>query len=488
MVQHLRCPRGHRWEAAVDQAATTAPVLLSCPVCGGAGQPANAQTDREPTLPEQGVEVNASTLVPSSAPPASDPANEVSVTEETLAPSGPSSKPASGHGDTVPKSEPASAFPETIAPSQSASAFSETIAPSEPASKPAGGNRFAIPGYDVKDVLGRGGMGIVYKARQIRLNRLVALKMMLAGTDAEPEELARFRSEAEAVARLQHPYIVQIYEVGEHDGRPYFSLEFLEGGSLDKKLKSTTLRPREAAEILAKLAQAMAAAHQRGIIHRDLKPANILLTADGTPKITDFGLAKRLEEDQGRTRSGAVMGTPSYMAPEQAMGKINELGPSADIYSLGAILYDLLTGRPPFLGATVLETLQMVQTEEPLRPSRLHPKLPADLETICLKCLEKEPPKRYASSLALAEDLGRFLDGKPIEARATPAWERAWKWARRRPAAAALLALATVTVLGLITAGAAFARYESRARNEKAHEADVQAQLKKQAEAEAQRH
>jgi serine/threonine-protein kinase len=309
--------------------------------------------------------------------------------------------------------------------------------------------------YRVLKVLGAGGMGVVYQARQARPQRLVALKMILAGARGG-ERLARFRSETEVVARLQHPNIVQVYEVGEHDGRPYFAMEFLGGGSLGQKLAAAPLTVRAAAELAAALARAVQHAHERGVVHRDLKPANVLLTADGTPKIVDFGLAKLLEGDPGtppaeyQTESGAILGTPGYMAPEQALGRGKEIGPAADGYALGAILYEALTGRPPFKGATVLETLEQVRSQDPVAPSRLRPGLPRDLQTICLKCLEKEPGRRYASAQELADDLGRFLGGEPIRARPVPLWERAVKWARRRPAAAGLMALSGLAIGGLI--------------------------------------
>jgi WD40 repeat protein len=306
-----------------------------------------------------------------------------------------------------------------------------------------------VPGYEIVGELGRGGMGVVYQALQLSLNRLVALKMVLAGGHAGPDQLARFRSEAQAVASLQHPNIVQVYEVGEHNGTPYFSLEYIEGGSLAQKLGGTPVAARPAAQLIQTVAEAVHVAHQRGIVHRDLTPGNILLTSSGVPKITDFGLAKRLDADAGRTQTGAILGTPSYMAPEQAGGKIKEIGPGTDIYALGTILYELLTGRPPFKADTVLETLHQVVMDEPVPPVQLQPKVPRDLETICLKCLQKEPRKRYASAEALASDLRRFLAGESIEARPTPAWERGLKWARRRPALAALIGVSTLAVLVL---------------------------------------
>jgi WD40 repeat protein len=314
-----------------------------------------------------------------------------------------------------------------------------------------------IPGYDMLDELGRGGMGVVYRARQRRAQRLVALKMILAGGHAGPEAAARFAVEVEAVARLQHPHIVQIYDVGEHDGRPYFALEYVDGGSLEKKLTGTPQPARAAAEMVETLARAMHHAHRQGIVHRDLKPANVLLTADGTPKVTDFGLAKLLVGGGGmQTQSGAILGTPSYMAPEQAGGKSKDIGPAVDVYTLGAILYEMLTGRPPFRGETPLETLQQVQSTEPVPPSRLQPRLPRDLTTICLKCLQKEPAKRYASALALAEDLRRFLTNRPIQARRTGVPERAWRWYRRNPALGTL-AVAVAALLVVLAVGSLFA-------------------------------
>jgi WD40 repeat protein len=309
------------------------------------------------------------------------------------------------------------------------------------------GGREIIPGFEVLGELGRGGMGVVYKARQIKLRRLVALKMILAGAHAGTDDLARFRVEAEAVARLQHPNIIQIHEIGDHNGLPFFSLEFCAGGSLASRLHGTPLPAQEAAQLIETLARAMHAAHQQQIIHRDLKPANILLTADGRPKITDFGLAKKLDEG-GHTPRGEVMGTPSYMAPEQARGWIDQLGPTTDVYALGAILYEIITGRAPFRAATPMETLQQVLADDPIAPSRLQPRVPRDLETICLKCLQKEPNKRYGGALELADDLLRFRSGETIRARPVSVMERSVKWARQRPAVAGLLALVVVLTFG----------------------------------------
>ena len=280
-------------------------------------------------------------------------------------------------------------------------------------------------------------MGIVFKARQVRLNRIVALKMILAGSHTNPDAQARFRTEAEAVAGLRHPNIVQIFDVGEHDGMPYFSLEFVEGGSLETRLDGTPWLGPPAAQLMEPVARAMYVAHQNGVIHRDLKPANILLTKEGLPKITDFGLAKRLDSDSNQTRTGTIMGTPSYMSPEQASGAKAEVGPLADVYALGAILYELLTGRPPFRGATPVDTLFQVVHGEPVAPSQLNPKAPRDLETICLKCLQKESKKRYASAEVLADDLLRFQKGEPIQrvrwgaSRSSAAGAAAIPWLRR---------------------------------------------------------
>lgn len=306
-----------------------------------------------------------------------------------------------------------------------------------------------VPGYELMERLGHGGMGVVYKARQKRLDRTVALKMVLAGAHASPEQLARFGHEAEAVARLLHPNIVQIHEVGDHGGRPFLCLEFVEGGGLDKKIRGTPQPAREAAALVETLARAVHHAHLQDVIHRDLKPANVLLTAAGTPKIADFGLA-RFGAGSGQTQSGEILGTPSYMAPEQAAGRISAIGPAVDVYALGAILYELLTGRPPFCAANAIETLRQVIEQEPVPPTRLQPNVPLDLETVCLKCLQKAPNKRYASAVALADDLRRFLDGWPILARPTSAWERTLKWARRRPALATLVAVSIAAVVAVI--------------------------------------
>jgi len=304
--------------------------------------------------------------------------------------------------------------------------------------------------YEITREIARGGMGVVFLARQISLNRPVALKMILAGQLANDTDVKRFYTEAEAAANLDHPGIVPIFEVGQHEGQHYFSMGFVEGQSLSQRLAEGPLPSREAAETIRRVSDAIEYAHQHGVIHRDLKPANILLDQAGNPRVTDFGLAKNVRGDSGLTGSGQIMGTPSYMPPEQAGGKRGDVGPAADVYALGATLYALVTGRPPFQAATPMDTVIQVISDEPVPPRRLNATVPRDLETICLKCLEKEPGKRYVSAAALEEDLGRYLAGEPIVARPVTRSERAVKWARRKPAIAALMGLvALVAALGL---------------------------------------
>jgi eukaryotic-like serine/threonine-protein kinase len=324
--------------------------------------------------------------------------------------------------------------------------------------------RAEFPGYEILGVLGQGGMGVVYKARQVRTDRVVALKVP---GHLDVETRLRFTTEAQAAARVSHPNIVQVYEVGEHGGRPFLALEYVPGGTLAERLAGTPHPPRPAAALAETLARAVGAAHAHGVVHRDLKPANILLsgarsqesgvskdstlTPDSwhlTPKVADFGLARRIDTDSGQTRSGAILGTPDYMAPEQAAGRNKEVGPPADVYALGAILYELLTGRPPFRGVGMLETLEQVRTLDPVAPRRLQPAIPRDLETICLKCLQKEPARRYPVAGELADDLKRFLDGLPVRARPVSRLERWVKRARRNPLATGLAAALCLVLIG----------------------------------------
>ena len=305
-----------------------------------------------------------------------------------------------------------------------------------------------IEGYDVQSILGFGGMGVVYTARHLKLNRIVALKMLLAGPYASPKEVARFVRESQAVACLQHPNIVQVYDVGDLAGRPYFTMELVEGGSLAEELSGAPQLPTRAAEMAVTLDRAVQSAHTKGIIHRDLKPANILLSSEGIPKIADFGLARHVEGDPKLTLTGARLGTPSYMAPEQAVGNSDLIGPSVDIYAIGSILYEMLTGRPPFHAATAIETQRQVMMVDVMRPSKLNASVPRDLETICLKCLHKEPHRRYASAAALAEDLQRYQSHEPILARSVGRIEKVFKWvSRNRPMAGAILGGILVSAL-----------------------------------------
>ncbi|HEV3021884.1 MAG TPA: serine/threonine-protein kinase, partial [Pirellulales bacterium] len=308
---------------------------------------------------------------------------------------------------------------------------------------PAGADRFGD--YELLEEIARGGMGVVYKARQVNLDRLVAVKMILGGQLASAAEVRRFQTEAEAAANLDHPNIVPIFEVGQHDGRHYFSMGFVEGQSLAARVAAGPLPPREAAELVRKVSAAVEYAHQRGVIHRDLKPANILLDQQGQPRVTDFGLAKRVDRDSNMT-GNHILGTPSYMPPEQASGLGERIGAASDVYSLGAVLYCLLTGRPPFQAANPLDTLRHVLDRAPLPARLLNPGIPLDLDTIALKCLEKTPERRYATARELTDELDRFLAGAPIRARPVGQVERGWRWCRRNRTVAALSAAVMVSL------------------------------------------
>ena len=355
---------------------------------------------------------------------------------------------------------------ETWAPSDTGVPIAERSdqadAVPEPPAKVSGKPRF-IGDYELLDEIARGGMGVVYRARQKKLNRIVALKMILAGHLASQAEVKRFYTEAEAAATLDHANIVPIYEVGEEDGQHFFSMGLVEGESLAHRIRNGPLEPRLAAELSLTISEAMVAAHEVGVIHRDLKPANILLDQDGSPKVTDFGLAKRQDVDSDLTATGQMLGTPSYMPPEQAAGKVDEVGPRSDVYSLGAILYCLLTGRPPFQAATAIETLGQVQNREPLAPRQLNPAVDVELETICLKCLEKEPSRRYQTAQQLVDELRRFLHHEPIMARPLGRTQRAWRWCRRNPGSASWIAIFLTTLM--IGAGGIFSQWR-RAEHE----------------------
>lgn len=391
MSSLLICPQCHHWQPAreVDEVAELAP---PCPLCGARysreATDSSSFIDRDPTL----------NLHPLDAPP--PPSIELNLQGIAL--------------ETPHQAEP----------------------PIE------------LPGYELLGEVGRGGMGVVFKARQRSLNRIVAVKMLLGGQFADADHVTRFRLEAEAVARLRHPNIVQVFDVGSHLGQPYFAMEFVEGDSFLRRY-ADPVDPDESARVIVELARAVHHAHEEGIIHRDLKPANILVTRDGGLKITDFGLARRLDLPSGVTVSGTFVGTPEYMAPEQASG-MALLGPGADIYALGVLLYELLTGKPPLRGESVWETLERVRETDPTPPSRLRAGIPCDLEKVCLKCLQKDPHRRYTSACDLADDLERFRRGEPVKARPVSGLERVYRWARRRPATTILLlTVALVFVVGL---------------------------------------
>jgi len=321
--------------------------------------------------------------------------------------------------------------------------------------------------YELLEEIARGGMGIVYKARQVSLNRVVAVKMILAGNLASEIDVHRFQIEAEAAARLQHPNIVAVHEVGRHEGQSYFSMDYVDGRNLSEIIREDPLPMRQAAKYVAEIADAVHYAHQQGTLHRDLKPSNVMIDVDGRVRITDFGLALNFESDSNLTRTGQALGTPAYMPPEQAQGKRGLIGPTSDVYSLGAILYELLTGRPPFRGESPVETTRLVIDTEPLSPKMLNPAVPRDLETICLKCLQKEPHRRYATAQFLADDLRRFLEGKPILARPIGRIARLWRWCKRKPLPAALSAALLLAVMAAVIVLAAANLLVGRALRDK---------------------
>src|ERR1700757_1109045 len=302
--------------------------------------------------------------------------------------------------------------------------------------------------YELLEEVGRGGQGVVFRARQKSLNRIVALKVINLGEWASKAHVKRFRREAEAAASLEHPSIVPIYEVGERDGSCYFSMKFVEGGQLDEVVRRAPMSIRQATELIAKMARTVHYAHEHGIVHRDIKPGNILLDVKGEPHLTDFGLARLVETESAMTRTMEVLGTPSYMAPEQAVGNNAQLTSATDVYGLGAVLYQLLTDHPPFAGGTTYETIKLVLDSEPRRPRLWNRKIDRDLSTICLKCLEKDPKRRYSSALGLAQDLEHWLKHEPIRAKRSGVFTHARKWVRRQPAIVTLLA-------SLVTLGAA---------------------------------
>jgi formylglycine-generating enzyme required for sulfatase activity len=412
--------------------------------------PAGDETSAAPNGPDP-----SQTVVQHDPPGEPDPSRTFVCPGETPAATetvpGPRAEDGSDPRAAVARTDPPSA-PGTLADSDPIGTIARPLEDqARLASAASGSAPAAVPGFEIECELGRGGMGVVYKATQTGLGRTVALKMLVAGPYADPALRARFLLEAESVAALEHPHIIGVFAFGESGGHPYLAMEYLPGGSLAERLRARgPLPPREAAELVAALAEAVAHAHSRGIVHRDIKPANVLLTAAGELRLADFGLAKVGRSDLSVT--GQVLGTPAYMAPEQAAGKIHDVGTAADVYALGAVLYDLMTGRPPFTGDSAMVTLQKVMTVEPNRPRAVRADIPRDLETICLKCLEKNPARRYATADTLAADLRAFLAGHPIAARRVGAAERVWKWVKRNPGRAGALAAGVLLVLGGVVA------------------------------------
>ncbi len=368
-------------------------------------------------------------------------------------------------GQTLPPDAPAGHCPKCLVQLAMEAAAAPTVIPaSEAVSQTTGAQPLSSAGsrvkyfgdYELVEEIARGGMGVVWKARQASLNRSVALKMILAGRFAGEADVRRFHTEAEAAANLQHPNIVAIHEIGQYEGQHYFSMDYIEGKSLAELVMDGPMPAAQAAALVKRIAEAVHYAHQRGTLHRDLKPSNVLIDAEGQPRITDFGLAKQLSRDTGLTQTGAVLGTPAYMPPEQASGRNEQVGPASDVYSIGAMLYHLLTGHAPFVGETPTATLRKAMEEEPVAPSKLNPQTPPDLETICLKCLEKRPDRRYHSARELGEELGRFLSHEPILARPASAWRKAWSWAQRNPWAI----VGVASAIGLALLGLAYGLWE----------------------------
>ncbi len=433
---------------------------------------------------------NAATLSPDGQTPAYDPNGATMPPSQSGAydPNGATMPPSQSgaydpNGATMPPSQSGAYDPNgaTMAPGQESKSGNTAV--NVGSIKPnTGGSKFPnVPGYDILGELGRGGMGVVYRAKQRGLGRMVALKMILGGANVNPDDIARFELEARAVGSMTHPNIVQVYEVSEFNGAPFFSLEFVDGGPLDSKLKSEPQPAEWCAQMMLQLSRGMAYAHSMQIIHRDLKPANVLITKDGIGKIADFGLAKKMDADDGKTRAGSIMGTPSYMPPEQASGETADIGPLADIYSLGAMFYEFLTGKPPFRGTTLLQTLEDVRNKEPVAPNVLVASVPLDLQTICLKCLEKDKAKRYPTADELADDIERFIKGEPILARPVNIYTKALKWAKRNQAKAALIgvsALAAVTIfLGSIVLTVLAQKAEVLAKKELARDQAITLEL-----------
>ncbi|MEQ1852949.1 MAG: serine/threonine-protein kinase, partial [Chthoniobacteraceae bacterium] len=366
---------------------------------------------------------------------------------------------------------PACLLREAAGGVESGSEATVLLGASQSASPRSGDTLRYFGNYELLEEVGVGGMGVVWKARQASLNRIVALKMIRGGILANAEEVKRFHAEAQAAANLQHPNIVAIHEIGEQDGQHYYSMDFIRGRSLHALCDGKPLEPERAARLLATVAGAVEFAHRAHILHRDLKPHNVMMDAEGVPHLTDFGLAKRMDVDSGMTQTGAIMGSPSYMAPEQAQGRNDAVGPRTDVYSLGAILYETLTGRPPFQAATALDTVRQVVDAEPAPPRSVNPGAPADLETICLKCLEKEPARRYASAQEFSDELGRFLRHEPIHARPIGVVGRAVKWARRKPVIASLVLGNAATILAIV-----IGQFIANAKLQKSYDALEQAE------------